>query len=132
MFGSKADSKARYLKFLEKVVVEGVVYTFFFIENSQLKVFDSSEYADDEGNLAPVIPLWSTEVYPRNWIKDYEAIGLKIIPISLDDLHPLLLDLSNQNYLVGVEWNQNGLGAEIPPQQLIDDISDAILRKNQS
>jgi hypothetical protein len=70
------------------------------------------------------VPFWSNEAYPKAWLKASvgESENLELEEISLLEFYSLLCDYEEHNFPVGIEWNQYGIGKEITPTEILDDL----------
>lgn len=134
MLGFKSDSEARYQRFLKKVSETKKAYV--FTQGDELGCCPSNEFVIQNDFIIPledaieeteellIVPFWSNEAYPKAWLKGSveESEDLELEEITLLEFYNLLCDYEEHNFPVGIEWNQYGMGKEITPTEILDDL----------
>ena len=115
MLGLQADQKIRYDIFIKTVKETKIVWG--LKSNNSWAYSPSTEYEDVD-----VLPFWSHKSYAKAVAKE-EWASYKPTEIDLNlFIDRWLKGMSDDNLLVGVNWNQNLLGVEIEPAKLANDI----------
>ena len=115
------DGQKRAEKFVYEVLETDTVY--YLQKGEYAETTESHNYENDEGNPAPVIPFWSKTFisYARKWADD-----LEIQEISLESfVKNWIRGMNEDGVIVGLNWDQNGIGYECDPIDLLEFISQA-------
>lgn len=116
MLGLKADSEKRAEKFITEALNTRIVY-FLKMDDGSAETTISHELTDKDGNPAPVIPFWSKSYLPyaRKWSQDCPMQEL-----TLEDFVKFWLQgMAKDGVLVGLNWDQHGIGSECAPTELL-------------
>lgn len=119
--GLQADSEKRAKKFIQEILETNTVYS--LNEEGHAVVAESTSYEDEEGNPLAVVPFWSKSFIPyaRKW-----GEGAVIEEISLEAFVKNWISAIHENHdLVGLNWDQHGIGYECEPQDLIEMLASA-------
>lgn len=121
--GLKVDSEKRASTFIKEVLTTGVVY---YLKNNKLGGAENSEsndYTDKEGNPATVIPFWSKTFLPyaRKWGETSQVQEL----LLTDFVALWITGMDKDNVVAGLNWDQNGIGYECLPIDLLEKLREA-------
>lgn len=121
--GLEIDGTLRAEKFIHEVLETDSV---FYLKNDQFaQDSESNHYQDEDGNPAPVIPFWSKKFIPyaKKW-----SPGLEVKEISLKSFVTEWLNGMNEDgIIVGLNWDQNGIGYECTASSLFEEIKKVFL-----
>jgi hypothetical protein len=126
MFNDKDFSVRRYKQFFKKVLETYEVFFFYKPLSQAIYGTESNEFVDENNQPKSVIPFWSNTAYPRNWLYDYEENDLQISSVTLEEFVSILQDMSKNDGIVGIEWNAQGIGIELPANQILQDLLEAL------
>ena len=113
-----------YQNFINTLLVEQKVYILINDEDDWAEC-SSSEYESHEGEPIPVYCVWAS-VEAAQVCQTEEWANYQIEALSLADfLQDYLLNLDEDEILVGVEFDVELYGMEIEPIELLGDILDA-------
>lgn len=118
-----------YRDFVRTAVLTQTVYTLqdgqdFFAE------CPSENYRDDFGEATPVYCFWHHADTARACQQD-EWETYELIAISLSDfMYEILIEMDQQEQLVGVSFDAELYGSEVEPVELLGDLLDEIQRRN--
>jgi len=117
--GLEIDGKIRAQKFIAEVLETNTVY--FLKRGKYAEESESNNYEDEERNPLSIIPFWSKTYIPyaRKWSDESELHEL-----SLEEfIKCWLKGMTADGVIVGLNWDQNGLGYECTPLTLIEDLT---------
>lgn len=107
-------SKNRYKKFIESVLISGVVWGLKEADDSFF-VCESNEYEDTY-----VMAFWSERAYAKRCavgkISHFEPSS---IPLDIF-MNNFLLGLNEDGLLVGLNWNSKLIGIEVEPAEVYE------------
>lgn len=116
----KDQTETQYQTFITDAVKNGVVW---MLESGEsVGVSTSNEFFDEDGDEAGVVLFWSKEgdakqVSIEDW-SDYKAVA-----VDLDVfLEFSVIKISNEDMLMGINWDAKMTGKEIHPVELALDI----------
>ena len=113
-----------YQSFINTLLAQQVVYTLMNDEDDWAEC-PSSEYDGHDGEPIPVYCVWAT-AEAAQVCQTEEWADYQIEAISLADfLQDCLLNLDEDEILVGIEFDVELYGMEIEPIELLGDILDA-------
>lgn len=118
----RIDGRIRAQKFIYEVLETEKVY-YLKKGEGDFEVSTSNDYYDDEDYPLRVLPFWSKTFisYARKWAED-----LEIQEISLEHFVKIWIKTMNENGdIVGLNWDQHGIGYELPPLELLELLGDA-------
>ena len=125
MLQNAATIETRHKMFVERVVQFDKVWA---LENDE--GFATST-ANDDDDIA-VILFWSDKAYAKSVAKDdwklYQSTEMTLTAF----LENWLVGMSNDNILVGTNWDANMFGKEIHPLRLALELVNELNRKSQS
>lgn len=116
--GLKADSEKRAHAFITEALRTRIVYYLKKDGQEGAEDSESNDFTDLEGSPATVIPFWSKSFLPyaRKW-----GETCPVQDLSLDDFLQFWLTGMNKDALiVGLNWDQNGIGYECLPTDLLE------------
>jgi hypothetical protein len=119
--GLEVDSQKRARKFIYEVLETDVVY--YLKRGNYAEVTESNHYHDEEENPSPIIPFWSKGFLPyaRKW-----SPKLDVQEISLEEfIKYWLKGMNKDGVIVGLNWDQNGIGYECLPFTLLQNLAKA-------
>lgn len=117
--GLEIDSLRRADKFLKEAIGSKKVY--YLKKDEGVEVFESSDFEDEEGNSGLVIVFWS-----ESFLDHARALGegLDLQELDLEKFKEAWLKGMDQDGVVaGLNWDQNGIGVECLPLELLEKIS---------
>jgi hypothetical protein len=120
-------TKQRHEQFIKKICDTEIVWC---LENKDgLATSSSNEFEDDNGEPVLLVCFWSEKAQAKSCVKD-DWHDYKPVEISLSDfIEYWCVNLSNDGYLIGSNFDQNMFGHEVDPLELILDLSKEL--KNQ-
>lgn len=116
--GLAVDSQKRANKFTREAFETKLVY--YLKQGQSPEVSETTNYEDKEGNALPIIPFWSKTYIPyaRKWSDNSE-----IQQLSLEDFTEYwLTGMQEDEIMVGLNWDQNGIGHECTPLDLLEEL----------
>ena len=117
MYNDAAFGNARLDKFLTDVITDNLVYLFKY-DNGKVFASDSNEYFEDETDSEgrEVIPFWSSTYlkYGTYFTQGETSHTLQLRPF----MEKWLKGMDKDGVVVGVNWDDEGVGAEILPKDL--------------
>ena len=117
--GLEIDSLKRADTFLREAIELKKVY--YLKKDEGVEVFESNDFEDEEGNSGLVIVFWSESclAYARAL-----GEGLEVQELDLEKFKEAWLKGMEQDGVVaGLNWDQNGIGVECLPLELLEKIS---------
>lgn len=117
--GLEIDSLRRADTFLKEVIDSKKVY--YLKKDEGVEVFESNDFEDEEGNSGLVIVFWSESfvAYARKL-----GEGLEVQELDLDKFKEAwLTGMDKDGVIVGLNWDQNGIGLECLPLALLEKLS---------
>jgi hypothetical protein len=116
-FGLKVDGEKRASKFITEVLNTGMVYYLKSNEFGGAEDSESNDFTDKDGCPATVIPFWSKSFLP--YAKKWGGLS-QLQELLLKDFVTLwLTGMNKDNVVVGLNWDQNGIGHECLPTDLL-------------
>ena len=120
MLGLVVDSEKRAKAFITEALKTRVVY-FLEMENGSAESTESNEFFDDDDDPVRVIPFWSKSYLP--YARKYSD-NCPMHKLTLEDFVNLWLPgMNNDGVVVGLNWDQNGIGSEWLPTDLLDKLA---------
>ena len=116
--------ETRHRAFVERIVEFGKVW---FLESDEgVAISASNDYEELE-----VIPFWSDKVHAKAAAREeWAAYEPKSVDLRLFlEFH--IIKTSNEEILIGTNWNQNMFGREIHPLELALEIIELLKDKDQ-
>lgn len=110
------EFNGRALKFIQEAVATEKVYV--LVQDKMCVQTESLEFTRDDDEPMDTIPLW-TESYKENavtWAEDYAT--LEEIPVSYL-IEEFLPEVEEGYCSIGLNWDQDGIGRELPPFNLV-------------
>ena len=98
------------------------MYFFYKTVNQSIYGTESHSYDDEDGDPKGVIPFWSNTVYPSRWLYGYEEHNMILTSMPLIEFEHILSDMAQQEVIVGIEWNAQGVGVELPAAEVYNDL----------
>lgn len=113
MLKEAAEQEARYDAFVTEIVESGKVW--MLDDGEGVAVSTSNEFFDENGDETGVALFWSKEAEAKKVaIEDWSAY--KAVAIDLDVfLEFSVITISNEDMLMGINWNPNMSGRELHP-----------------
>lgn len=115
----------RYKRFIKNILKTDTIYFFYWVENKRIYGTESHDFENADGSPKGVLPFWSNYTYPQIWLHGYEENGLILTYMSLNDFIDLLKDMIINEEILGLEWNAQGVGVELPASEVYADILSA-------
>ncbi len=113
-------NKISYDRFIKTICEKEMVYGLEF--EGGFATSYSGYYEDEEGNLLTVICFWSEEGLAKQCaVQDWSDYKPMEIPLSIF-METLCVDISNQGYLIGTNFNEDMDGYEQDPLDVLLDI----------
>jgi len=116
--GLKGDSEKRAHAFITDALSTRVDYYVKKDGYEGAEDSESNDFSDLEGNAATVIPFWSKSFLPyaRKW-----GETCPVQELSLEDfLKFWLTGMDKDGLIVGLNWDQNGIGYEGLPTEVLE------------
>lgn len=118
-----------YSEFVRTAVLTQTVYTL----QDQQGLFaecPSESYQDDFGEPTPVFCFWHHADTARSCQQE-EWANYELIAVSLTDfMYEILIEMDQQEQLLGVAFDAELYGSEVEPIELLGDLLDEIQRRN--
>ncbi|MBY0273412.1 MAG: DUF2750 domain-containing protein [Alphaproteobacteria bacterium] len=116
--GLEIDSQLRAKKFIAEILETQKVY---YLKQGKYAIeSESNNYEDEEGNPLSIIPFWSKTYLPyaRKW---HEGSAIQELPIE-SFIKYWLKGMNKDGLIVGLNWDQNGIGYECKPLELLENL----------
>ncbi|MEK7654703.1 MAG: DUF2750 domain-containing protein [Pseudomonadota bacterium] len=123
-FKNEQDGIDRAKKFYMEVIETRTVYCMYEPRDNLAK-FESIKHYDAEDIPLAVFPVWSKTYLPyaRHCAICCYGEGLTIKEMSLDEFYRSLLPFAIENgCLLGINWDQLGIGSEVDPKYIYSQI----------
>lgn len=122
--------KNRQKRFIKVVCETGIVYG---LKNEEGFATSSSIHYDDEnGEPMGMICFWAEKSLANSCIMD-EWSGYEISPISISDfIENWCVGMSNDDLLVGIEFDNQMFGCEVEPLVLIGELISELKRDKKT
>lgn len=130
MLQDSTTLKNRHLKFIKTVSETEIVYG--LKSKNGFATSSSTQYMDDDGNPIGMICFWAEKARAKSCAKD-EWQKYKVTEISLSEfMENWCIGMINDGLLIGTQFDQNLLGFETEPFELIIDLTAELksLRKD--
>ena len=113
-----SNLQANYDLFLDEVRESRVIWA--LQSGEDWIVCDSNEYEDTD-----VLPVWSSEAYAKihcveEWA-EYKAVSIDLETFFEEWVN----DLSNDDVMIGINWNEDLDGVEVEPMDLAKALAEA-------
>lgn len=120
MLKPKDQTEAQYATFITDAVKNGVVW--MLEDGDTVGVSTSNEFFDEEGEETGVVLFWSSEGEAKQVAID-EWSAYKAVPVDLDVfLEFSVVKISNEDMLMGINWNAGMTGKEVHPVEIALDL----------
>ncbi|MBW8309988.1 MAG: DUF2750 domain-containing protein [Candidatus Paracaedibacteraceae bacterium] len=110
------EFNGRALKFIEEAVASEKVYV--LVQDKMCVQTESLEFTREDDEPMDTIPLW-TESYIKNaktWAEDYASLEEMPVSYLIEEFLP---EIEEGYCSVGLNWDQDGIGRELPPFHLV-------------
>lgn len=126
MLTNKSFNDQSYTSFIERAVKSSKVW-FLAADDGNIAITESNDYED-----TGVILVWADAADARNnakeeWAK-YKAVEIDLVTF----LEYHIITLSNDDMLLGINFDQNMFGMEVEPLTVALDIIDELKDKDKS
>lgn len=115
------ESQKRAEKFVQEVKEDGLLF-YVLKDDGSAEISASHHFESEDNQPSVVIPFWSKSLLPyaRQWAEDAE-----IEELSIEDFIEFWLPgMHHDQVIVGLNWDQNGIGYECQPMELADRLID--------
>ena len=124
MFQDFITLKTRHLRFVKTVSDSEIVYG--LKSKNGYATSSSTQYEDDVGKPIGMICFWAEKVRAKSCAKD-EWRKYKVTEISLAEfMENWCVGMSNDGLLIGTQFDQNLLGHEVEPLDLILELTSEL------
>lgn len=122
--GLQIDSQARAEKFITEIQNDG--FLFYVLKgDGSAEISASNDFSDEEERPCVVIPFWSQKFLPYAQIW---ADGAEIQELSLEDFIEFWLPgMMHDHVIVGLNWDQHGIGSECQPIDILNRLAESKL-----
>ncbi len=110
------EFNGRALKFIQEAVATEKVYV--LVQDKMCVQTESLEFTRDDDEPMDTIPLW-TESYHANavtWAEDQATVEEMPVSYLIEEFLP---EVENGYCSIGLNWDQDGIGRELPPFNLV-------------
>ncbi|AIK96886.1 DUF2750 domain-containing protein [Candidatus Odyssella acanthamoebae] len=110
------EFNGRALKFIEEAVATEKIYV--LVQDKMCVQTESLEFTREDDEPLDTIPLW-TESYVENaktWAEDYATLEEMPVSYLIEEFLP---EIEEGYCSVGLNWDQDGIGRELPPFHLV-------------
>jgi hypothetical protein len=110
------EFNGRALKFIEEAVATEKVYV--LVQDKMCVQTESLEFTREDDEPMDTIPLW-TESHIENaktWAEDYATLEEMPVSYLIEEFLP---EIEEGYCSVGLNWDQDGIGRELPPFHLV-------------
>ena len=130
MFQDHLTLKSRHEKFVQKICETEVVYA---LENDEgFATSSSNNFEDEEGEPVGIICFWSEKELANSCI-DEEWKNYQISEVKISDfLENWCVGMSNDELIVGTNFDRNLFGYEIEPLDLILEVTTELKSQNKN
>ena len=124
MFQDSITLKNRHQKFIKTVSENGIVYG---LKNKNgFATSSSTEFEDNNENPIGIICFWAEKVRAKSCAKD-EWRKYKVTEITLAEfMENWCIGMANDGLLIGTQFDQNLLGYEAKPLDLIIELTSEL------
>ena len=122
--------ETRYNEFISEAVETGKVW---MLDNGEgVSVSTSNEFFDEEGEEVGVVLFWSKQAYAKTVaIEDWA--DYKPVAVDLDVfLEFSVIQVSNEDMLMGINWNPNMMGKEAHPIEIALEIINELEKHSKT
>ncbi len=110
------EFNGRALKFIQEAVATEKIYV--LVQDKMCVQTESLEFTRDDDEPMDTIPLW-TESYKENaitWAEDHAALEEMPVSYLIEEFLP---EVEEGYCSIGLNWDQDGIGRELPPFNLV-------------
>lgn len=110
------EFNGRAIKFIEEAVATEKVYV--LVQDKMCVQTESLEYTREDDEPMDTIPLW-TESYQENaktWAEDHATLEEMPVSYLIEEFLP---EVEEGYCSIGLNWDQDGIGRELPPFKLV-------------
>lgn len=115
---------------VEKIIANDKIFTLTYKEESAF--VGSNLFKLNDGSPVPVWCFWTDENLAKKQIReDWSLFEVIDIPLA-NFLEDILVSVTNEGYIVGIDFDENLIGTETDPLEMIIEIISQLKANNKT